>query len=69
MQGQKTQELLTVELPPENTGVRCGKALGNLTGSSRVALKSVKVSFISDSRQIVMALVLLDTERNDTNTN
>ena len=41
--GQEPREPLIVELPPENTGVRCGIAVENLTDSSKVALKSVSV--------------------------
>ena len=42
-------------------GVCCGKAHGNLTGTGKVALKTVTVPFVSDSGQIITGLVLLDT--------
>ena len=59
-EGLKPQEPQIVELPTENKGVRCGKAQGNVTGTSKVALKTVTVPFVSDSGQIIMGLVLLD---------
>ena len=36
----KLQELLSVELPPENRRIHCGKAQGNKTGAVKVALKN-----------------------------
>ena len=56
---RKNQQI--VELPTENKGARCGKAQGHLTGTSKVALKTLTVPFVSDSTQITMGLVLLDT--------
>ena len=59
-EGLKPQEPQIVELSTENEGVCCGKAQRNLTGTSKVALKTVTVPFVSDSRKIIMGLVLLD---------
>lgn len=55
---RKPEEMLTAELPP---GIHCGKTQTKLTDVSEVALKTVVVPFKSDSGQVVMGLVLLDS--------
>ncbi|XP_048578061.1 uncharacterized protein LOC116619333 [Nematostella vectensis] len=58
---QPPREPLTVELPPGDKEVHCGKAQASTPSVNKVALKTVAVPFTSDSGQVVMGLVLLDS--------
>ena len=58
---RESQKPLTVELPQGSEGANCGKAQASMPGANKVALKAIAVSFVSDSGQVVMGLVLLDS--------
>ena len=58
---RESQKLLTIELPQESKGAHCGKAQASMPGANKVALKTIAVPFVSDSGQVVMGLVLLDS--------
>ena len=58
---RESQKPLTVELSQESKGAHCGKAQASMPGANKVALKTIAVPFVSDSGQVVMGLVLLDS--------